>query len=321
MWAKGSWLMAFVLVGLFAGPASSAEEESNAALRYWMAFAMMENPPAAGDVAKRIEEVSEGVRPWDETLATIVDRNEAALSTMNRGTRLSFCNWGLEPQMMADAPVAHVSRARALARLNILRGMRLLQQGKAAEAVETWLAGIRFSGDLSNGPLVATSVAAGALRAHLSALRRAVMDGKVDEGTRRRVEQAVAALPESGFDWGVGVGFEVGMFPMLADSLEREPDPATIARTLGIDERQLAGREAMPGMLRRSAATGKELGPKFVAAIRGPYEGSASHFREIDARAAADPILSKVWASAARCNELRGEVVRARADLLAALRR
>src|SRR5262245_32006022 len=117
------WLLGFSLaagMALADGTETAAPADSgNAALRYWMAFALMENPPAQGDAAARLEKVAEGHEPWSESLAPFVEKNREALATLQRGTRLAPCDWGLEHELRAEAPIAHVPRARALARLNV----------------------------------------------------------------------------------------------------------------------------------------------------------------------------------------------------------
>ena len=57
----------------------------NAALRYWMAFAQMENPDASGDLAQQLEKTARGQMPWDAALAPFVERNRDAVATMHRG--------------------------------------------------------------------------------------------------------------------------------------------------------------------------------------------------------------------------------------------
>ena len=60
--------------------------------------------------------------------------------------------------------------------------------------------------------------------------------------------------------------------------------------------------------------------PRVVAAFQEPYTASIDVLREVDARAAQDPALARVWPLTSRMNESRGRVVQARADLLALVR-
>jgi hypothetical protein len=297
----GSWLVASIVLG---SSALGGGAERNAALRYWMAFAEMENPPAESELAKRLASVADGKEPWAESLAPIVERNEEALAIMYRGSRLDGCDWGYEHELLSETPIANIPRARTLARLNVLHGMRLWQQGRSAQAVDAWLAGIRFSRHiLAEGPWLSALVAAGSLRAHLGALSRAVGERKLDPAALSRIERAITALPEAGFDWSVAARVETGGLSGHLAALEAK-----------------ATDEGTRGSLRRARALSEELRPRLVAAFQAPPESSRQALAEIDARARQDSELSPIWPSTVRFNETRSEVVQARAELLALLR-
>jgi hypothetical protein len=314
-----SWVFCLVMA-LPAAGAAAADPPPNAALRYWMAFAQMENPAAEGEVARRLERVASGKEPWDESLAPIVKRNEAALATMHRGTRLERCDWGYETEMLEEAPIANMPRARTLARLNVLHGLRLWQQDRRPEAVEAWLAGLRFGRHIAaGGPLLSALVAVGSLRAHLDALTRAVGERKLEPATMAHLEREIAALPEYSIDWGAAMGKELENISAILAALERAEDPVARLRRVFPDERP-AGPEAARAAARRVRALNDELRPPLVAALRAPYETAREALREIDARAGQDPLLGRTWPHTARINESRRELGQARAELLAALR-
>jgi hypothetical protein len=317
------------------GAADRPRGAENAALRYWMAFAQLENPIAARDVARRLVPVAEGRAPWTAELAPVVDRNVQALRTMHRGAQLAACDWGLEAELLAAAPVAHVARAHALWRLNVLYALRLVEQGRSAEAADAWLAGLQFASHVSKGPLIAAYVAAGAQRAHLATLVAAVLQGKFDRPTLRRLEQAVAAMPEHGFDWSSAVAIELGMFRDVV-RLAQERDTQTLlaayfpradgtldrrqaVHVLGLGDSELDDRARVVAILSRVEARYRDLEPRLLAALRA-HVGSSRLFEEIDARATADPVVAKVWSSTVRVNDARGQVAQARAELLRALR-
>lgn len=318
-------------------PAESSAD-GNAALRYWMAFATMENPPATDALAKRLEAVSEGRVPWDESLAEVVDRNHDALATMHRGSRLPLCDWGLEDEMLIDAPIAHIARGRTLARLNVLHGRRLLDRGKPREAVEAWLAGIRFSRHLAEGgPWLSALVAGTSLESHFRALEATAREGKLDAATRRAVERELLAMPEDGFGWSAAAQRESLTLRGMAAQLEESDDPVAMLRAyyrdgdrpanteqiatfLGLQAAQLTDRAAVRAALRRTRTAIEELRPLTVAAFQEPYVASIDPLREVDEQAAQDPVLAKVWPRTSRMNESRGRVVQARADLLEIVR-
>ncbi|MGA8299386.1 MAG: hypothetical protein WB817_07865, partial [Terriglobales bacterium] len=147
-------LVALFVVG--AGKLNAAarypQETKNAALRYWMAFAEMQDTWADKPTQELLEKTAAGEAAWDEAkLAPILDANEDAIGMMQRATKLPECDWGLEYGRLWKASIAYAPRARALARLNTLEGMRQLAKGDSQSAVNTWLAGIRFSQDLTRG--------------------------------------------------------------------------------------------------------------------------------------------------------------------------
>ncbi len=303
-----------------------------------MAFALMENPSADSELAKRLDRVASGLLPWDDRLATIVDGNQEALAMMHRGTRLPSCDWGLEPEMLADAPLGHLTRARALARLNVLYGMRLAQEGRTADAVDAWLAGARFSRDIaSDGPYLSALVAGQALSAHLRAIAKVIHDKKLNSATLSKVEHSVNEMPESGFDWGLAVEAEVGGLSRIMGSAEKADDPAqyltkyfafpdakpdrvTLGLRLGLTGPQLGDRDRMRALLRQARALYDDLRPQLVTAFRGPYDRSIEAIEALDVRASARPVSALGWPSASQLNTRRGEVTRSRSELLALLR-
>src|SRR5277367_5705269 len=91
----------------------------NAALRYWMAFAEMNDSPISAEDAARMDAIVTGKAPWDEQkFGPLVEQNKDAIETMIRGTQLPYCEWGGEYNLGPDAPMAYLAKARALARLD-----------------------------------------------------------------------------------------------------------------------------------------------------------------------------------------------------------
>jgi hypothetical protein len=191
---------------------------TNAALRYWMAFALMKDPPADKATADLLEQVALGAAPWDEArLGTILDANADALDIMQRATKLPTCDWGVEYELGSAAPIAHLARARALGRLNVVAGARLVSRGQLPAAVETWLAGVRFSQHVAQGgTLISLLSARLVLTSSLNALAR--VSGSLDATHRKEIEVAVRALPEAGFDW--------------TDAMRREGEVLAVAKRM-----------------------------------------------------------------------------------------
>jgi len=185
-------------------------ETKNAALRYWLAFAEMQDPPA--DKAKQdlLEKTSAGEAAWDEiSLGPILDANDGAIRTMQRATKLPECDWGLEYDRGVRAALPNLARARVMARLNQLAGMREMAKGDSQAAVNTWLAGVRFSQHLAaGGPLIFALVAKSALLPNLRVLTSETQKGHLSATQRTQVSKSLKALREDGFNWAAAWGLE-----------------------------------------------------------------------------------------------------------------
>src|SRR6266853_1642012 len=111
-----------------------------------MAFAEMQDPPADKEIQDLLEKTVIGEAAWDEKkLGVILDANGAAIAMMQRASKLPDCDWGIEYSRGSRASIAYAPRARVLARLNTLQGIREMANGNSQAAVDTWRAGIRFS--------------------------------------------------------------------------------------------------------------------------------------------------------------------------------
>jgi hypothetical protein len=185
-------------------------QNKNAALRYWIAFAEMQDRTVDEATTKLMEDVLSGAASWDEQrLNPILDANHDAIRTMQKGTLLPECNWGLDYDRGAAMSLAHLPKARAMARLNALYGSRQLAQGDAEGAVNTWLAGLRFAQHITRDmSLIGVLSAKPAFMANLSLLSKAVTDGRLNSDLLRNVKAQVGALPADGLNWSMAVKFE-----------------------------------------------------------------------------------------------------------------
>lgn len=177
------------------------QQTGNAALRYWMAFALLQDPSGSAATADLLVRVAEGSAPWDEgRLGPILDANAEALEIMGRASNLRSCDWGVEYELGPSAPIPHLARARVLGRLAVLSGMRLAARGQTSEAVDRWLAAIRSSQHLAQGgTLISLLSANSVLLPSLRALAGEV--SRLTPESRTRIDAALRAVPETGFDW------------------------------------------------------------------------------------------------------------------------
>jgi hypothetical protein len=166
-----------------------------------MAFAVMHDPPADQATAELLDRVAAGTSPWDEVrLGKILDDNRQALEMMRRATVLPSCDWGLEYELGPNTPISHLAKGRVLGRLNGVDATRLAASGQLAQAVDVWIAAIRFSQHLaSGGTLISLLSARLSLSPALKSLAR--IAPQLDAPRRRQIDAAVRAIPEAGFDW------------------------------------------------------------------------------------------------------------------------
>lgn len=240
-----SCLMAAAATGQTAMP----PETRNAALRYWLAYAEMHDPPPDKSIADLLEKTAAGDAAWDEAkLGPLLDENLAAIQIMRRATKLPECDWGLEYSQGPAASIAPLVKGRVLARLNAVYGMRLAAKGDTQGAVDTWVAGIRFSQHLAKGgSLIFALIATDALQSNLRALTRAVQSGALNEAQKREIEAAVRPIPETGFDWGQAMYFEEVAIAVGIRELSEAPDPAARYRAMN-------GKPAPEGFSRPTAS-------------------------------------------------------------------
>jgi hypothetical protein len=181
--------------------AQQQRQTGNAALRYWMAFAVLQDPPADAATADLLQRVASGGASWDEArLGSILDANTPALDIMQRGSTLPTCDWGVEYELGASAPISHLAKGRVLGRLNVLSGYRLAARGQTSDAVDRWLAGIRFSQHLAQGGTLISLFSAQAIL--IPTLHALASDtSRLNAESRAKIGAAVRMLPETAFDW------------------------------------------------------------------------------------------------------------------------
>ncbi len=212
---------------LAAGQVAMPPETRNAALRYWLAFAELQDPPADQGTQELLEKTAAGLLPWDESrLGPILDSNEVAILAMHRATKLPECDWGLEYNRGPRASIAYAPRARVLARLNTLYGMRLAAKGDSQQAVEAWLDGLQFSQHMAKGgTLIFSLIAKMSLTSNLAALQHAASQGQLNAAQGMQAAAAVNAMPESGFDWGLALAYEEQTIEIALNELKTDRDP------------------------------------------------------------------------------------------------
>jgi hypothetical protein len=293
-------------------------ETKNAALRYWMAFAEMRDTPADKATQELLEKTADGEAAWDEArLAPVIDANTDAIAMMQRATKLPECDWGLEYSMGPRASIAYAPRARALARLNTLAGIRALAKGDSQSALNAWLAGIRFAQDLAHGgSLIFALMGKAVLLPDLHLLAEAARNGKLNEAEKKQVLASVEAVPADGFDWAASWELE----SVTIENTLRELQSASDSRA---KYEELMGKTApmqgFPPTLQYIQKC-REYMKAVRDALREPTDKARLEIEGLKSeRNELGEAERNMIPSGERVNEARGDVMKARANLLSAL--
>lgn len=293
-------------------------ETKNAALRYWIAFSEMQDTPADKSTQELLEKTLSGEAPWNEKkLGPILDANNAAIAIMQRATKLPDCDWGLDYTQGPRASIAYAPRARALSRLNTLEGIRQLAAGDSQSAVNTWLAGVRFSQDLARGgSLIFALMAKSALMPNLQTLTQATSSGRLTATQREQALTAIRALPEDGFDWGAAWGIESATVEQCLHELQTAADPAATYQAL-------MGPPAPKDGLRptdRDVRNYRVYMHAVQSALREPPEKARVQLESLESnRRTLDEVERNFIPNAEKSNRARIDIMNARAELLQSL--
>jgi len=297
------------------GQAAMPPETRNAALRYWLAFAELQDPPADQTIQDLLEKTAAGAIPWDEArLGPILDKNEAAILAMHRATKLSECDWGLEYSRGPRASIAYAPRARVLARLNTLYGMRLASKGDSQQALDAWLDGLQFSQHMAKGgTLIFSLIASMSLTSNLNAIQQAASQGKLSKQQQIEAAAALRAMPESGFDWGAAFSYEEAAIEVALDEMKTAKDPANYFG-------QIMGHAAPPDF---TVPTGAELAVfrrlmnDAVSALRQPPAQAAEKLVAIQGQEKSlHPFFREMTPGFMKINKTRSDIAASRAKLL-----
>ncbi len=280
-------------------------ENHNAALRYWMAFALMQDTPTDAATNKLVQDVLSGSLPWDEAkLGAIIDQNTEAILTMQRGTKLPECDWGLEYDLGPDAPIAHLAKARVLARLNVLYGIRMAAKTDE-NAVEAWIDGLSSRNILRRVLIDGRPHGKSGADFWLRAMNNAVHGGSLDGASVSRIEEAVKALPEYGFDWGHAVAVESAGIETGLRQFKNSAHPDELYRSWfgGV----MPANISVPG--NADISRYQTVMMQAAAAFREPYESAKERLPVVQAEISTlNPIIKMSIPLLPRINDQREEI-------------
>jgi len=300
------------------GQIKSPPETHNAALRYWMAFAEMKDPPSDKATQELLGKTAAGEAAWDEAkLGPILDANSDAIAMFQRATKLPDCDWGIEYSQGPRASIAYAPRARVLARLNTIHGMREMAKGQSQAAVDTWLAGIRFTDHLAKGgSLIFALIAESALLPNLRVLAAEVKQGHLNSAQKQQLFAAVNASREDGFDWGHAWQIEAAGSGPFFEELRRSPDPSgTYEKVMG----EPAPKSCVPPDAQEVQAYDEYMSD-VAAALRLPPPKTKERIAELEGKAnSICEAIRRMIPLPQHVNDARIEIIATREALLQAL--
>jgi len=286
-------------------------ETKNAAILYWAAFAEMQDPPA------ELIEALPDQTAWNETkFGPTLDANAQAIRTMQQATNLPECDWGPEGEGPKASSV-YLLQARALARLNTLEGIRQMAKGDSQAAVNTWLAGIHFSQDVTQGkPVINVLVARQLLLPNLRVLTDESRQGRLTEGQKKQVYAAVKALPEDGLDWRGAWGAEFARGEKFLQELQTAANPRAMYKALaGVP----APKKGVPPTVPEVQAYRDYMAAVQAALRESPAEAKTLLDGLGPKRHSLGEIEQALIPNPQSLNAARSEVISARAELMQAL--
>jgi hypothetical protein len=303
--------MLFAISMLFLSTALAQQvnlpQSKNAALRYWMAFAEMQDRTVDEATTKLMEDVLSGAAAWDERqLGPVVDANVGAIHTMQRATNLPECDWGLEYDRGPAMSIGHLPKARALARLNALYGARQMAQGDAEGAVGTWLAGLRFAQHISKDmSLIAVLSAKPAFLANLHLLTKAAGSGRLSAESLQKIRSQVALLPKDGLDWTSAVKVEAWVDGQALKYLGESNDFQEKYKTFF----NQAPPPASSAPTESDIAAYRALMNNTIAAFHLPYEQTKARLQQIETtKESMHPAVVAITPNYGRLNESRHQI-------------
>jgi len=213
-------LVPLVLFGAYlSGRASAsevAENSGNAALQYWVAFALC--PPETRDLSAATtddEKLGFGAPIGSELAKYFRGNGERALVHLHRGAKLSSCDWATD--LRKDGPnvaAPYGEKAHALARVALLRARWRFEHGDWDGGIDDVIATMVLGRHIGRGK-ISYNVNFGCMLEGMSTATAAFYLLQMPEKARERLARELDLLPpvtsmhevalysENDFDWAV----------------------------------------------------------------------------------------------------------------------
>jgi hypothetical protein len=179
-------------------------------------------------------------------------------------------------------------------------------KGRMQPAVDSWLAGIRFSQDVAKGgTLIFALIGKAMLLPNLRALAHEAQSKSLDVSQCKQVESAIRALPETAFDWGEAMRREEANVDLFFDRMKDSPDPsAYYEAVMG----QAPGKDfSLPSLSERAAY--HKVMTSVEAGLRQPPDSAGPRLAMLQEQIQKmPPPFQRANPSFTRINEARTEI-------------
>jgi hypothetical protein len=200
----------------WASAGGAAENPGNAALQYWVAFALCPPEKEIQSATTSDEKVGFGVPVGSQLAKYLQGDGERALVHLHRGARLSSCDWATS--LREDGPrvaAPYGRKAHALARLALLRARWRFEHGDWDGGIDDVIATMRLGRHIGRGK-IAYNLNIGCQLEAMSTGTVAFYLPRMPEKSRERLARELDQLPpvtsmrevalyheENVFDWAL----------------------------------------------------------------------------------------------------------------------
>lgn len=293
-------LAAAFLTSLELSILNADEPAPNAALEYWMAFALIPNLSSA-DIVKIDSATGDHptygfavpVRP--ELKRFFHGSGERALARLQRASELSFCTWGTDLRKDGQPPAPYAEKAHFLARLSLLRARWRFERGLWNEGIDDVIATMVMARHIGRDKVVFT-IHFGVMIESMSVVTAAVYLPRMPAKPRARLSAKLKSLPpftsmqevfqhrEKGIDWFIDYARQAEKDGQLRERIEAISSPDTAMAVLG-NAHDAAGLARLAEDARALLKEGADLLELGVDEFRREYKQ-----RKIGARRKNNPV-------------------------------